>query len=409
MPILPTRRTLSMLATAWTTTTKMTGATIILTRAMNQSLSGLRAIPTVGKNRPIAMPSTAPITTCTHSSFRCRNGEGFLVVLSGTATWDMGPRSLHSVGRNVLADRFLMESSSWPPASTAIDGNRRRSTAVDGGRTWGTGVDAGDVGDVGSAVQGLEDLVELGLALEPDARDLGQADPAVHHDGVVGEAAGGLELARVGLVAAELERGRDVQGELVSAVRDAAAGGPAVLAQPVLDPQVLGQPVAQRRVDLDDVAVRAHPAVADQVAGVGQGEQILAGRDPAPVVLGHGRVQGVVQRVADLLVPEQVVRLDRLGVGQRLVQGEPAVDVDREAGPVAAQDVDDGLDPLEVLGQRRAADLHLDHAVALVQELAHLVLQLGQALVRGVVAAGRVHEHRVVDRAVAVVLGQEPV
>src|SRR6478735_8871450 len=353
MPILPTRRTLSMLATAWTTTTKMTGATIILTRAMNQSLSGLRAIPTVGKNRPIAMPSTAPITTCTHSSFRCRNGEGFLVVLSGTATWDMGPRSLHSVGRNVLADRFLMESSSWPPASTAIDGNRRRATAVDGGRR------GSNVGGRGSAVQGLEDLVELGLALEPDARDLGQADPAVHHDGVVGEAAGGLELARVGLVAAELERGRDVQGELVSAVRDAAAGGPAVLAQHGLDPQVLGQPVAQRRVDLDDVAVRAHPAVADQVAGVGQREQVLSGRDAAGVVLGHGRVEGVVQRVADLLVPEQVVRLDRLGVGQRLVQGEPAVDVDREAGPVAAQDVDDGLDPLEVLGQRRAADLHL--------------------------------------------------
>src|SRR6476661_5898237 len=326
MPILPTRRTLSMLATAWTTTTKMTGATIILTRAMNQSLSGLRAIPTVGKNRPIAMPSTAPITTCTHSSFRCRNGEGFLVVLSGTATWDMGPRSLHSVGRNVLADRFLMESSSWPPASTAIDGNRRRSTAVDGNRRRSTAVDGGrrgsNVGGRGSAVQGLEDLVELGLALEPDARDLGQADPAVHHDGVVGEAAGGLELARVGLVAAELERGRDVQGELVAAVRDAAAGGPAVLAQHVLDPQVLGQAVAQRRVDLDDVAVRAHPAVADQVAGVRQGEQVLAGGDAAPVMLGHGRVERVVQRVADLLVPEQVVGLDRLGVGQGLVQVE---------------------------------------------------------------------------------------
>ena len=42
-----------MVATAWTTTTKMTGATIILTRAMNQSFSGLTAAPTVGHSRPI--------------------------------------------------------------------------------------------------------------------------------------------------------------------------------------------------------------------------------------------------------------------------------------------------------------------------------------------------------------------
>ena len=41
--------------------------------------------------------------------------------------------------------------------------------------------------------------------------------------GVVGEAAGGLELAGVGLVAAELEGCGDVQGELVSAMGNAAA------------------------------------------------------------------------------------------------------------------------------------------------------------------------------------------
>ena len=51
-----------MVATAWTTTTKMTGATIILTRAMNQSLSGFTAAPTVGHRRPTAMPSTAAIS-----------------------------------------------------------------------------------------------------------------------------------------------------------------------------------------------------------------------------------------------------------------------------------------------------------------------------------------------------------
>ena len=68
-------------------------------------------------------------------------------------------------------------------------------------------------------------------------------------------------------------------------------------------------------------------------------------------MLGDGRVERVVQRVADLLVPEQVVGLDGLGVLQRGLQVEPAVDVNRQSRTVAVEDVDDGLDALEVLGQ----------------------------------------------------------
>ncbi|MEU0837906.1 GntR family transcriptional regulator [Streptomyces sp. NPDC005962] len=56
-------------------------------------------------------------------------------------------------------------------------------------------------------MQVAQHLVEGGLALEADAGDVGQADAALLDDGVVGEASGGLELARVGLVAAESQRG----------------------------------------------------------------------------------------------------------------------------------------------------------------------------------------------------------
>ena len=101
------------------------------------------------------------------------------------------------------------------------------------------------------------------------------------------------------------------------------------------------------------VPVRAHPAVADQVAGVLQGEQVLPGGDPAAVVLGDGRVERVVERVADLLVPEQVVGLDGPGVLQGGLQVEPAVDVDRQPRAVAVEDVQHGLDALEVLGRGR--------------------------------------------------------
>ena len=105
--------------------------------------------------------------------------------------------------------------------------------------------------------------------------------------------------------------------------------------QHLLNSQVFGQSVAQRRVDLDVVAVRAHATVADQVASILDGEQVLPGRDGSAVVLREDRVETVVERVADLLVPEQPVGLDGTAVVQRRLQVEPPVDVDGEPGSVA--------------------------------------------------------------------------
>ena len=134
--------------------------------------------------------------------------------------------------------------------------------------------------------------------------------------------------------------------------------------QHVLDPQVFGEAVAQGGVDLDEVAVRAHPAVADQVPGVLQGEQVLAGRDRAPVVLGHGRVQSrsPAGRRSPRTRTGRTARWPCRTPARRQV--EPAVDVDREAGPVTVEDVEDGFDALEVLSEVGAADLHLHHPVA---------------------------------------------
>src|SRR4051794_26462032 len=87
-----------------------------------------------------------------------------------------------------------------------------------------------------SVVEPAQDLVESALALEADAGDLGESDSAVADHGLVGEAAGRLELTGVGLVAAELQGCGDVQGELMASVWDAATRGPAMRPQHLLDP-----------------------------------------------------------------------------------------------------------------------------------------------------------------------------
>src|SRR5256885_17069229 len=65
--------------------------------------------------------------------------------------------------------------------------------------------------------------------------------------------------------------------------------------------------VAERAVELQPVAVRAHAAVADQGARVLHGKQVLARGHGTLVDLAQAGLQFVVQRVAGFLVPEQRV------------------------------------------------------------------------------------------------------
>ena len=93
---------------------------------------------------------------------------------------------------------------------------------------------------------------------------------------------------------------------------------------------VLAQPVRQRAVELQPVAVRPHAAVAQQVARVLMREQVLAGRHRAGIELGERGLQREVERVARLLVPEQRIVAQHLGVGDRVLERQAPVGVDRE-------------------------------------------------------------------------------
>ena len=137
------------------------------------------------------------------------------------------------------------------------------------------------------------------------------------------------------------------------------------------------------------------------MARVLMGEKVFARRERPVVVPGELGLQGVVERVARLLVPKQVVRLQRLGVGERGLEVEAAVRVDGKV-PALAHHLENGLDPASVLVQRGAADLHLHDAEAALAIAAHLGLELVEVLARIVVAAGGVDPDPVVGLAAAI-------
>ena len=95
--------------------------------------------------------------------------------------------------------------------------------------------------------------------------------------------------------------------------------------------QVFAQPVGQRAIELQPVAVGPHAAVADQVARVLHGEQVLAGRHrlpdrtrPAPPAA-RSRAGSPASSYQNSGYVAQ-----RLGVGDRGLEVEAAVGIDGE-------------------------------------------------------------------------------
>src|SRR5207245_10069093 len=129
------------------------------------------------------------------------------------------------------------------------------------------------------------------LRLKADPRDVWHADVAVLDRHAVGEAAERGKDVGIGFVAAEAEPDRNVEGELVAAMRHAAPPRPARLLQHGARAEILDEAVGQGGIELQYVAVRPQPAVADEVARILHREQVLAGRKRANVTLGERRVK----------------------------------------------------------------------------------------------------------------------
>ena len=155
---------------------------------------------------------------------------------------------------------------------------------------------------------------------------------------------------------------------------------------------VFAQPVGQRAIELQPVAVRTHPAVADQVARVLVAEEIFTGRHRPRIELRKCGLELEIEGISGLLVPEQRIVAQHPGVGDRGLQVEPAIGIDGELRG-AADFLQHGLDALAIFRDRRAADLHLHDIITAVEIAAHLAAQRRQVLAGIIVAAGGIDEH----------------
>ncbi len=155
--------------------------------------------------------------------------------------------------------------------------------------------------------------------------------------------------------------------------------------------QIFDQAIGQRTIELKPIAIGPHATMAKQVARILVREQVLTGGHGAGVEFGKCGLQSVIERIADLLVPEQRILAQHLGVGDRCFKIEATVRIDCQPGP-RADFGEHGFDAALILIDRGAADLHLHHVVAAIDIAAHLRAQGTVVLAWIIVAASGVDE-----------------
>ena len=150
----------------------------------------------------------------------------------------------------------------------------------------------------------------------------------------------------------EPEPGDRLHREQVTGMRRAPLAAPAVLGEASRMRRYSTMPVAQRDVELQNVAIAAQAAVAQEIARIVGGEEILAGRERQGGSLGDLAMQLEIERRDRLLQPRQRIGRERLDISQRGRAIERAVAVDREAH-AGLEHRQHRLDPPQIGGRAR--------------------------------------------------------
>src|SRR5215468_3116507 len=98
----------------------------------------------------------------------------------------------------------------------------------------------------------------------------------------------------------------------MTAVRHHPSRGPTLLFEHFEGPQVLDQSIGKSAIELQPVAVRAHAAVAQQVAGILMREKIFTCGHWRRVMSRQFRLQSIIEWVTGFFIPEESIAFHRL-------------------------------------------------------------------------------------------------
>src|SRR3984957_4002392 len=116
----------------------------------------------------------------------------------------------------------------------------------------------------------------------------------------------------------------------MSSMRDTASGRPSSSLQHLQRAQVLAESIRPRAVELQPIAIRPHSPMPYQVARVLMAEQVFSRSHWAGVELSQRGLQRIVERVSRLLVPEEWILAQHLGVRNRGLKIEAPIRIHRK-------------------------------------------------------------------------------
>ena len=145
------------------------------------------------------------------------------------------------------------------------------------------------------------------MRLEADAGRFGQARSPIGNLDPLLQSTEQKIRARRNFVRAKLQSRNGMKGQQVPCMRHHLRPGPLSRFRKPHDIRVFDDTVRKRRVDLDQVFVRAKTSIAHEVIRLRHRKQILARRDSAVVIAGQRRQELEIVRVARFLDPCQAV------------------------------------------------------------------------------------------------------
>jgi hypothetical protein len=144
-----------------------------------------------------------------------------------------------------------------------------------------------------------------------------QRNVTVFNRSIIRKSSKWLKNSRIGFVSPKPQAGGNIQRQLVTSVRNATTRRPSVLFQRFQCPHIFNQAVTKGTIKLEDIPIGSHTSVTNQVSHVLNREEILSCCHGAWILASKLSLQLIIERIAGLFVPPQLVGFKCVRVGYR--------------------------------------------------------------------------------------------